>query len=596
MEHVLKAIRERRLDSVGAAYAVVAWVIVQGASIALPAFDAPAWVMRWLIVASFAGFPAALAVAWVLLAPDHVEARRTVRRDWVLLGGAALMLLASLGHLAISWSTRQDQPHVQRPHASAIQTATVAVLPFANLSGDPERRYFSDGISEQLISELARQPDLRVAARTSSFALAEQKMDVQAIARRLNVRAVVDGSVREYGDSVRITAELINAGDGFQIWSETYDRKLTDILALQDEIARAISTALAHRLLGRAPSPVIAVNHPAIDPKAYRLFLQGQDFLAKRTPDGERRAAELFDQVVKLAPGFADGYAALGYSRAVMAMNQGLPEQIEPAMAALKKALELDRSNTSALVAHATLSIMRWEWSVAIDELARVKSLHPDTAQVWHAMATLYGFMGLPEQALRASRNAVTRDPLSYIDRYNIAAYLVALGRYQEGIAAAKDALAIVPDHPDSLLMLCRAELGLGHVDAARGYLDRLTALSPKQPIFQQIACKYRVDIVSGKVREARKFADAIAENGPVDGINATDFVSAYRMLGDYRTAMMWAEKSYDRREPWMMPEAYTRDLGFEMYQTPEWKAFEQKPYFRQWLAVRARIEKELPA
>jgi len=234
MEQLLELARERKLDRVGATYAVVAWIVVQAASIALPAFDAPPWALRWLIVVAMIGFPLVLALTWVKASrvPTATAARPFEGKDWLLTGLIALVAVLLIVQLALDYSWRRGTPPPSAPSTATVAASSIAVLPFANLSGDPKKVYFSDGIADQLITELAQTPSLRVAARSSSFAFRGKEVDVKTIAKALNVRAVLEGSVREDGNRVRIVAELINANDGFQIWSDSYDRDLTNILVL----------------------------------------------------------------------------------------------------------------------------------------------------------------------------------------------------------------------------------------------------------------------------------------------------------------------------------------------------------------------------
>ncbi len=526
-------------------------------------------------------------------APEQEGGHPAARRDQVIVGVAALILVASVGQLAWVWAARdRAPPPPQKPAPPAV--ASIAVLPFDNLSGDPGRRYFSEGVSEQLITELSRRPDLRVSARTSSFSFEGRQDDVKTIARKLGVRAVVDGSVREYGNRVRITAVLINPDDGFQIWTESYDRDLTDILVLQDEIARAITKALIGKLFGKAPVSVPIAAHGPINPEAYRAYLQGQAQLAQRTAATERKAIAFFEKTTALAPDYSDGFAALGWAHTILAINEGYGDQIEPAVAALKRALELDRTNVSALLAHAQLSILRWEWGVAADELTHVKAIHLDTAQAWHARATLYGYMGLPELALDATRRTVKLDPLSYIDKQNVGIYLMASGHPREATEAAKTALKQSPDHPDGLVLLCRSALAVGDVAQARAALEHLARLAGKEPSYHQVACKFRFDIATGNLQEARAVIETLEKQGPQPGVNASDFLTGYQLLGDFKKAAYWGGRAYDLREPWFFAQPYIDDTGMALFQTPEWKALENRPRYRQWKAVRERIKREM--
>ncbi|HEY1960862.1 MAG TPA: hypothetical protein VGG69_00470, partial [Rhizomicrobium sp.] len=249
MEQLLELARERKLDRVGAAYAVTAWILVQAASIAFPAFDAPPAALRWLIVALIVGFPLALTLTWFAQPRSATVLKPLSSRDWLLFSliGLVAVLLAVQLSMGLFW--RSGAPGAQS--SATTQTASsIAVLPFANLSGDPSKVYFSDGIADQLITELAQTPSLRVAARSSSFSFRGKDVDVKTVARALGVRAVLEGSVREAGNRVRIAAELVDAANGFQIWSQSYDRDLTNILSLQDEIAHSITEAVAQRFLG----------------------------------------------------------------------------------------------------------------------------------------------------------------------------------------------------------------------------------------------------------------------------------------------------------------------------------------------------------
>ncbi|MBV9063335.1 MAG: hypothetical protein JOY77_10485, partial [Alphaproteobacteria bacterium] len=245
MEQLLEMARERKLDRVGATYAVVAWIVVQAASIAFPAFEAPASALRWLILALIAGFPVTLALTWFSQSHQETPRKPVSARDWVLFGliGSVAVLLTVQISGGLWWKRSAAPPSL----AGRSSASSIAVLPFANLSGDPKKVYFSDGIADQLITELAQTPSLRVAARSSAFSFRGKDVDVKTIGRALNVRAVLEGSVREDGRRVRIAAELVDAANGFQIWSQSYDRDLTNILSLQDEIAHAITEAVAQR-------------------------------------------------------------------------------------------------------------------------------------------------------------------------------------------------------------------------------------------------------------------------------------------------------------------------------------------------------------
>ncbi len=315
LQKLIAEIRRRKIDRAATAYAVAAWVVVQAASIALPTFGAPDWVLKALIVAAILGFPLTLWISWhVTPAQDQAQ---VAPASWtathsvllVFVGVAAVLTTVEIGlQLGLlpglsrpaSRTAPSAEPNVPPPPPST----SIAVLPFTNMSGDPSKDYFSDGISEELLNQLANAPALRVAARTSCFAFKGKSEDIRAIARALNVRAVLEGSVREDGQHVRITAQLIDASTGYHIWSKTYDRDLSNILALEDEIAREITASLTHGPLVGAP-----IRAP-VNPEFYRQYLQAQSFVALKTTEGDARAAGLLKQITVAQPDFAPAYAA----------------------------------------------------------------------------------------------------------------------------------------------------------------------------------------------------------------------------------------------------------------------------------------------
>ena len=588
MERLLLLARQRKLDRVGAGYAVVAWLIVQGASIALPAFDMAPWVMRWIIVAAIAGFPLALVLAWHLRADNAASPAKGVRR-WAFPAVIACVFVALLVQLAVYWS-RGAAVESWRP---SIAQAAIAVLPFANLSGDPAKRYFSDGIADQLITELSRRRNLRVAARTSSFAFGGGNADIRTIARALNVTAVVEGSVREDGNRVRIVAELINAADGFQIWSESYDRDLTNILALQDEIARAISSALSQKLTGAADGGPAVRPRPALDPDVYRDYLQGQFYFAQRSEEGIRRAIGLFESVTKRAPDYSEGFASLGAANATLALNFTKADHIALALLAIDQALALDPANPTALMARSTTSLLQWKWRDASDAIMKVEAANAGAPGVWHATGVFLSYMGLPRLALPAIQNAVAQDPLSYIDRYNLALYLHILGRNDEAIKVAREGMAIQPGNLEGQSLICQVEAGRGNLAEARRIRAQLQSLG-NQPDAQNptLACVYYVAVAENDKKTILSLADAVAAGFPKNGVGANDIAIAYGRVGDFGKSVEWFETAFRSREPQIFAVPYSNPELGALFVDARWKAYRDKPEFRDWEKARQETAK----
>ena len=595
MEQLLELARERKLDRVGATYAVVAWLVVQAASIALPAFSAPAWTLRWLIVAAMAGFPLVLAATWVAGGRAAPAPRPIAAKDWLLISLIGLVAVLLIVQLALGFSWERRGAPVPQP---ALAASSIAVLPFANLSGDPNKAYFSDGIADQLISELARTPSLRVAARSSSFAFRDKNVDVKTIARALNVRAVLEGSVREDGKRVRIAAELVDAGNGFQIWSETYDRDLTNILSLQDDIAHAITEAVAQRFLGHAVISSRVHSKPqAIDPDAYKLYLQGQYYFAQRTPDGVSRAIALFARATELAPDYADGFASLGYARATNALDFQVYSDIEPALAAVNKALTLDRNNPTALIAHDTASILRWRWRDIAADFRRLERLHVNTAEVWHLRALFFDYMGLRQFTGLAEEKAVQLNPLSFIDRYNLALYALVAGHYDQAMKFAADAQALQPGSTGVLALQCWIETLRKRKDAAQRIYKQLSArATPKEPSRDALACQYYIAVGDKNYALVRSVADEAAAAFPAKDISATDIGIAYARANDANSAIKWFQRALEVHDPQLPRVSYAESDLTSVYADPRWKAFRSEPAIRDWEEARREIAAEFQA
>ncbi|HEY4124606.1 MAG TPA: tetratricopeptide repeat protein [Rhizomicrobium sp.] len=600
MKRLFTAAKVRKLDRVAVGYLVAAWVAVQAGSIALPAFDAPAWGMKLLIAASVVGLPLTLLIAWfwrIGTAPEDSEDNAPhpiwARSEALLIGLLAFVLVTGALEFAFFFTPKKTVPATADSPTKAMQ-ASVAVLPFANLSGDPGKRYFSDGIADQLISELSKTPALRVASRTSSFAVAQKAMDVKSMGKMLNVKAVPEGSVREEGGRVRIAAQLVNSSDGFEVWSNTYDRDMKDILALQDEIARSITHALAEKLLGK---DLPKSNHPmprSIDPEAYRYYLQAQFFFAQRGEASVNHAIELFEKATQKAPDFADAYASLADAHATMAFNFDNEAHIAPALYAVKQALELDSNSIAALSAHSTVSMMLWKWMSAAEDVRRIQRLAPNSGRVWHNSSIFYGYMGLPDLAIAAARRAADLDPLSYIDRYNLANYSLAHDRAEEAVKLAREATELQPSNTGGLAALCEALSASKDFDEANRILVQITTLTIDDPrVGDRVACQFWIAAYSGDLKVARGIVDEVAPGFPDNGVPAFDISTGYRIIGDNDKAFEWYVLAIGKRELAALPAPYLAKGSREVFKQPKWIEFRKRPEVIMWEKAREKIARE---
>jgi len=593
MSQLLKAAQARKLDRIAAAYAVTGWILVQAASITFPTFEAPPWALRVFIIAVLVGFPLTLALAWMITpAPKHGgKIQVSTRTDIMLLSLLGLIAVLAAAQFAYElWRVSKIAELTTAPAATASapapDAASIAVLPFVNMSGDPNKEYFSDGISEELLNDLANIPALRVASRTSSFAFKGKNEDIKRIAQVLGVRAVLEGSIREDGKRIRITAQLINAQNGYHLWSESYDRELTNVLVIQDEIAHAITKALTNKLLADTTS---AGKPASIDPGAYKKYLEGQFFLGPRTKDGVTKAVALFKEVTELQPDFADGFAALG--RALINHSEDFPEDktlIPAAEAALARAVELDPGNLSALGSHLDLALHKLDWTTAEADAQRMLAINPHSAITLHEMFRFYQILGFPERALIAARSAAELDPLSFVDKLNVASALIHVARFAEAADAAQQALKLEPGQPYVESMLCTGYARSDRIAEANALARKFAA---RKLLEIRDGCLFDIAVGENRLADAQKILDEVAAKFPNIGFSATDLADNYAVGGGFDAAMRWLDRAYAAKEFALFTIPYDRAIPPAFFETPKWKEFWSRPLIRDWQAAHDRLE-----
>src|SRR5262249_11433163 len=358
-------LKRRHVYRVAIAYGVVAWLLVQVATQVFPFFEIPNWVVRLVVMVTILGFPIALIIAWAFemtpeglkrandVAPNEYVPRWSTRRFVALIISVAILGAAvPLVHLS-----RSKPNFLSRVTAvPALPQKSIAVLPLLNESGSPADEYFSDGLSEELIAALAQIKQLKVVARSSSFRFKEKKGDSKAIAAKLGVSTLLEGTVRRQGNKVRIVAELINAGDGTELWTETFDRELQDIFAVQREIATAVARSLKLTFLGGDNKIEKTVMTNSVE--AHDAYLQGHFYFQRRNLEDYRRAVGFFDQAIKADPDYALAYAerseAWTWISDLMGENQ--PQAWAAAAQDAEKAVAIDPNLAEA---HAALGWVR---------------------------------------------------------------------------------------------------------------------------------------------------------------------------------------------------------------------------------------------
>lgn len=463
---LLAELARRNVIRVAGLYLVVAWLATQVAGTVLPMFGAPGWVARSVVIVLAIGFVPAMGVAWVFeltpeglkrdadVVPEASIAPQTARR----LGRLTIVVLAiALGYFGVDKFVLTPRREAVRiapapmAHAAPAPVApkSVAVLPFVNMSGDPANEYFSDGITEEILNALAQVPGLKVAARTSAFAFKGKAEDLRKVGRVLGVATVLEGSVQRAGDQVRITAQLIDTRSGYHLWSEKYDRKLTSIFAVEDEISRAIADKLKVQLAGAGGQPLFAQQ--SIDPRAHDFYLRGLTLLAARSV---AEAVAAFQQSVAIEPQYAQAWSALAEAQALLPTYGPVTMQVANADAiqSARHALALDPDDARAHVALGMVYSNQMRWADADRALRHALQLAPGDAEVLNQYAQFLEGVGQLDAALAALDHALQRDPLSAISgairvqlRWNL--------HLDDPATAAARIKAIVVAHPESLFV-----------------------------------------------------------------------------------------------------------------------------------------------
>jgi eukaryotic-like serine/threonine-protein kinase len=431
---------------------------------------------------------------------------------------------------------------------SARSDKTVAVLPFANLSSNKENEYFSDGLTEELINALTRVHGLRVTARTSAFALRGKGLDIREIGARLNVDHIIEGSVRSSGNRVRVTAQAINVADGYQLWSERYDRELTDVLAIQDEISHAIADTLRVHLVKDAP---IAKRHTA-SPEAYSLYLRGRHWQEKHTPEAFSKARECYERALADDPRYtlaSLGLAEIHWQNAFYSL-QYPKDALASAKEATMRALQIEDFLPEGHALLGTLlGIADGDWQAADLSFQRAFAIDENLPYVLYRYANFYLWpQGRQEEAIEMIERVLAFDPLSVVTHWVLAYFIYARKEHDRAI---KHLLAIIDKEPTFYLAYCIQGLAYAHLGAHRESISALKAacaLSPGNPL--ALGMRAFVLAKAGKIHDAQRVIAELRSAEEKSFIPAKSLMFAYAGLGDSDNALFCAEKSIAERDP----------------------------------------------
>jgi TolB-like protein len=536
MAEFFAELKRRQMFRVAAAYAVVAWLLLQVVNNVAPVLDLPVWVARAFLLALVIGFPIALLFVWMRdLAPSDASAPRpaTTKLDYVLAGGLILVIaLLSYQQLALNGTTAVADKSGASDIAqtTAATGVSIAVLPFANLSGDDGQKFFSDGMTEEISSALAKLQGLTVLARSSSFAPEIQNLPAREKSRALNARYLIEGSVRQAGNRVRISAQLVGGADGIQIWSENYDRELTDIFAIQEDIARAIAGALRVPL-GLAQGDTLVANRTT-DVDSYQQYLRARALARARGFGPIIEAVSLLEQVVIRDPGYAPGWAWLAYAEWVrpdyvpLASRGSIEEQRraelsaqERAEKAAREAIRLDPKQSVAYATLASIESINGRRASGEDLYRQALALDPDDPETLNGFGVNLFVAGRLNESLQLLERLRTLDVFVPVYNVNTARYKLYTGDTQ----AAIDILESAPLDEGGLL---NGRAALAQVYAVLGRFDEAADTLLLANLSNSAVSRREVEEAARLLRSAPAIG-AAPETLPVLGAQL-NFVYAY--------------------------------------------------------------------
>jgi TolB-like protein/Tfp pilus assembly protein PilF len=549
IDNFFAEMKRRNVYKVAVAYAVVGWLLVQVATQVFPFLEIPKWVVRLVIALVVIGFPIALVIAWAFEAtPEGIKRTEVADATHEHSRGKAWIYIVIIGagiSVALFFLGRYSAGSKATTAVSnELSAKSIAVLPFDNLSRDPDNAFFAEGVQEEILTRLAKVADLKVIARTSTQKFKSAPENLSAVAKQLGVLNILEGSVQKANDQVRVNVQLINAMTEAHLWADTYDRKLTDIFAVESEIANAVADALQAKLTGSEKSSI--AKAPTANPEAYELYLKGRFFWNQRSGTDLRKAIEYFNQAIAKDPNYTLAYTGLADSYLLLPnyANASTQESITPARAALKKALELDDSSAEAHASTGLLDLLEVRLGPAIIELERAVQLKPNYATAHHWLMFSYLALGHFDPAFLEAKRALELDPLSLVINADVAWTYFCARRFDDAERQARKTLEIGPQ-------FFRAHYYLGEVLQFKGRLA--DAIPEFQKAFDLNGDPYSLGMLgqayarNGQKDEAQKVLLRLNEEAKSRYVAPYAITLVYLGLAEKERALDELERAYER-------------------------------------------------
>jgi TolB-like protein/Tfp pilus assembly protein PilF len=570
MKGFFAELKRRRVYRVAIVYAAVAFAIWQAAEIAVPGLNLPHWTLTFVILVTFLGFPIALVLAWALeITPEGVKWTQPTTEGaggpepWTRTAAATVGVLALVLAVAAAWLVLREGGPTPSPAGK-----WVAVLPFTNMSANPENEYFSDGITDDIITHLSKIADLTVISRTTVMRYKGTEMTVGEIGEELGVANILEGGVRRVGDRVRISAQLIDAATDANLWAETYDRELTDIFAIQTDVAERIAAALEATLTADERERI--ERPPTEDLEAYDLYLRGRYFWNQRG-EGIRRGLEYFQQALerdanyaRAHAGVADCYSLLGFY-AYLRPHEAFPA----ARAAALRALEIDEGLDEA---HASLGFVKlfydWDAPRAAAEFRRALELNPSSAQTHYWYSNVFLNSGRYDESVAEAERAIELDPLSLHANTVLGWQLLLVRRYAEAREQLRRTIDLDPTYAIAHWLLGRTYAFDARVAESLVHYQKAVGLSGGNSWFlSSLGWAYAQ---LGDESQARQILATLEERSQREYVRPFGFAIVHLGLDEKDAALDFLENAFEGRDPDMV------NLHFH----PAWDDLRSDPRF----------------
>ena len=548
-------LKRRNVYKVAVAYAVVAWLTIQAASIFLPAFNAPQWTMQVVILVLVIGFPVALVFSWAFeITPEGIVRESETAADQSIphhtgrkIVALTIVLAVIAAGLFVFQLIRARSTSSLSTNATSTTNKSIAVLPFDNLSRDPDNAYFAEGVQDEILTRLAKIGDLKVISRTSTEKYKSAPANLREIAQQLGVAHIVEGSVQKANDQVRVNVQLINALTDAHLWADTYDRKLLDIFSVESDIAKTIADTLQAKLSGSEKTAI--AKKPTANPEAYELYLKGRFFWNKRTGNDLKTAADYFQRAIDADPSYGSAYAGLAQSYLLIPVfGAGAPRDFFPkSMVAAHQAIKLDETSAEGHSALAMLLLFDFKFKESEEEFRRAIELNPNYATAHHWFGnSLLVTLGRFDEAIKEGERAVELDPLSLIINADLGSTLMIARRYDEAIAELRRTLALDGNFGYAHWNLGEALYLKGDASAAIAEYEKAATLDDDPQILALLGRAYAE---TGKKDKALEILGKLKALGQQSFVRNYLYTILYTGLGDKATAIDYLEKARDGGE-----------------------------------------------